>query len=169
VARNGFWIPSRGHFANCLLTDCGTLLPDCRAQSCIETRCRFLLHPGQDVAVPVNSYRHAAVPQSLADAFLLAVQQIQRISGSHIQGYPTRYVTLYQNGYVFSGKGWRTLASEETHWHAECEFWLYGGGVKAKFQCYIAIKYVGDPKGAGRYYLNGSVAPYYWECYLDND
>jgi hypothetical protein len=90
--------------------------------------------------------------------------------GPKYNGYRAIYVTLYQNGYVFSGKGWRSLASEETYWLAQCEFWLYGGDVKAKFEGYIRIKYnPAYPKGEGSYYLYGSGSPYYWECYLDND
>jgi hypothetical protein len=89
--------------------------------------------------------------------------------GTKYNGGRLIYVTLYQNGYMYSGKGWRSLASEETYWHAECEFWLSGGGLKAKFLGYMAIKYVGDPKGEGSYYLYGSGAPYDWVCYLDND
>jgi hypothetical protein len=78
------------------------------------------------------------------------------------------YVTIYQNGYTFSGKGWRNLASDETGWFAYCEFWVYGSGLKAKFTGYIPIKAEFQGSGAtGHYYLNGSGSPYDWSCSLD--
>ena len=72
------------------------------------------------------------------------------------------YVTIYQNGHVFSGQGWRSLASEETYWKAYCEFWVYGGGVKAKFEGAFGVKRSTGELG-GFYYLNGSGPPYRWE------
>src|SRR5262249_24670026 len=52
--------------------------------------------------------------------------------GPRYNGGRPIYVTIYQNDKTFSGKGWRSLASDDTHWLAKCEFWVYGGGVKAK-------------------------------------
>jgi hypothetical protein len=74
------------------------------------------------------------------------------------------YVTIYYKGHVFSGKGWRTLASEETYWVAQCEFWVYGSGISAKFTGYLPVKPVGF--GGGDYFYNGSGTAYPWGCEL---
>jgi hypothetical protein len=81
------------------------------------------------------------------------------------------YVTILQNGRVFSGKGTRTLASDNTNWSAYCEFWVYGSGIKAKFNGYFYVKTpnYSDGTGYGEYYVNGSGSPYSWECRLDVD
>jgi hypothetical protein len=76
------------------------------------------------------------------------------------------YVTIYQNGHTFSGKGTRTLTSENNNWAAECEFWVYGSGLKVKFTGWISL-HPGYSPGGGYYYLNGSGAGVYWECDLD--
>jgi hypothetical protein len=76
------------------------------------------------------------------------------------------YVTLYQNGYVFHGEGKRSLASDDTYWLAECWFWLYGSGTKAKFEGYLPIKQGYEP-GYGYYYYNGFGPGYEWECYFE--
>jgi hypothetical protein len=76
-------------------------------------------------------------------------------------------VTISQNGKSFSGKGWRSLTSEENNWLAKCEFWVYGDGVKAKFQGSIQVKYVPGYEAGGYYYLNGYGTPYPWECALE--
>src|SRR5262245_57157342 len=79
--------------------------------------------------------------------------------------YNCIYVTSSQNCCAYSGKGWRTLVSKKTDWLVNCEFWVYGNGLSAKFTGYLPIK--GAGAGSGSYYLNGSGAPYSWECYLD--
>jgi hypothetical protein len=81
------------------------------------------------------------------------------------------YVTITQNGYTFSGKGWRSLASEETNWWAQCEFSVTGGGITAKFEGYMPLK-PGYGKAWGIYYRipYASGDPYYgWHCYFDMD
>jgi hypothetical protein len=90
--------------------------------------------------------------------------------GSKSNGGRRIYVTIEQKDHTFYGKGWRSLTSEEDNWLADCEFWVYVGGGKAKFQGVIPIKY--DPdfnEGGGYYYLNGSGtyltgSPYEWKC-----
>jgi hypothetical protein len=90
--------------------------------------------------------------------------------GPKYNGYRPIYVTLYQNGYTFYGKGFRYLTSDEEYWLAYCEFSLSGYGVKAKFEGYIPVKYVPDyEKGGGYYYLYGSSYSYEWSCYLNID
>jgi hypothetical protein len=77
-------------------------------------------------------------------------------------------VTIYQGSYAYSGQGWRSLASEATGWVAQCEFWVYGNGLSAKFKGYIRIKSVpGALVGGGDYFLYGSGSPYSWRCYLN--
>src|SRR5262245_43850592 len=100
--------------------------------------------------------------------------------GPKYKGGRRIYVTIhkkdhYQKDQTFYGKGWRSLTSEKDNWLAKCEFWVYGYGVKAKFEGDIPIKYVSDyVQGSGYYYLYGSGtyltgSPYRWECYLDHD
>jgi hypothetical protein len=72
-------------------------------------------------------------------------------------------VTIDQNGYTYSGKGWRSLASEGSNWFAYCEFWVYGSGISAKFKGYLPLK-SGYGGGGGEYFLNGSGSPYVWAC-----
>jgi hypothetical protein len=75
-------------------------------------------------------------------------------------------VTFSQNGYTFSGQGWRKYASSSgTDLFAYCEFWLYGSGTTAKFKGYLTI--LGAGLGGGDYFLNGHGSPYWWSCYLE--
>jgi hypothetical protein len=76
------------------------------------------------------------------------------------------YVTIYVNGYTFSGKGWRFLkANEQTLWFDDCDFWVYGNGLAFKFKGFMALKPGKDyGQGRGEYFLNGSGPPYYWMC-----
>jgi hypothetical protein len=79
-------------------------------------------------------------------------------------------VVIYQKGHTFFGKGWRSLTSEETHWFANCEFWVSGGGLSAKYVGHVFVKppLYSDGVGYGAYY-KGSGSPYDWKCKLDID
>jgi hypothetical protein len=76
-------------------------------------------------------------------------------------------VTIYQGNYAYSGKGWRSLASEETNWFAYCEFRVYGNGLSAKFTGYIPVKVVTGGALPGKYFVNGSGAPHAWYAGLN--
>jgi hypothetical protein len=76
-------------------------------------------------------------------------------------------VTIYQGNYTYSGQGRRSLASEATNWFAQCEFWVYGNGISAKFTGYIRIKPGPGAAAPGNYFVNGSGSPYEWQCYLN--
>jgi hypothetical protein len=79
------------------------------------------------------------------------------------------YVTVDSGAYTFSGQGWRSLASEQTHWFAYCEFRVSSSelGSSLKVKGYIPVK-PGYGTGGGYFYLTGSGSPYSWECYFDD-
>jgi hypothetical protein len=76
------------------------------------------------------------------------------------------YVEISQNGYTYSGQGWRSFATEEGQWLAQCQFWVYGNGVSAKFKGQICVM-KGYVAGYGDYFLYGSGSPHWWQCTLD--
>jgi hypothetical protein len=76
-------------------------------------------------------------------------------------------VTIYQNGYTYSGKGWRKYASTypgSTSLFAYCEFWVHGNGLSAKFTGDIAINF---GLYEGTYFVNGSGSPYRWYSLIE--
>jgi hypothetical protein len=71
-------------------------------------------------------------------------------------------VTVYQNGYTFTGWGYRSYARRSTGYLANIDVVLYGAGNTYRFQGTIPL---GGGQGSGNYWLNGRYGPYPWTVY----